>query len=66
MMTIKGSLDDGMTWPENLQVLLDEGKGWGYSCLTFINEKEVGILYESSVSNITFQVVPISEIIPLK
>lgn len=63
MMTIKASLNDGESWPENYQVLLDEGRGWGYSCLTFINEKEVGILYESSVANITFQVVPISEII---
>lgn len=62
-ITIKVSLDDGETWDEARQVLLDEGTGWGYSCLTMINKKEVGILYESSVSNITFQIVPLKEIL---
>ncbi len=62
-MTIKVSNDNGQTWPENLQLLLDEGRGWGYSCLTMINEKEVGILYESSVANITFQIIPLADII---
>lgn len=62
-MTIKVSKDNGQTWPENLQLLLDAGRGWGYSCLTMINEKEVGILYESSVANITFQIIPLADII---
>lgn len=62
-ITIKASLDDGVTWEKAHHVLLDEGTGWGYSCLTMINKKEVGILYESSVSNITFQIVPLKEIL---
>lgn len=62
-ITIKASLNDGDSWPEDLQVLLDEGTGWGYSCLTMINDKEVGILYESSVANMTFQIIPLSEIL---
>lgn len=62
-ITIKASLDDGKSWDPSQQVLLDEGTGWGYSCLTMINKKEVGILYESSVSNITFQIVPLKEIL---
>lgn len=62
-ITIKASLDDGETWDDDRQVLLDEGTGWGYSCLTMINKKEIGILYESSVSNITFQIVPLKEIL---
>jgi sialidase-1 len=62
-MTIKASKDDGNSWPEKLQLFLDEGRGWGYSCLTMINEKEVGILYESSVANITFQIIPLDEIL---
>ena len=62
-ITIKASLDNGASWPFEHQVLLDEGTGWGYSCLTMINEKEVGILYESSVSNITFQIIPLKEIL---
>lgn len=65
-ITIKASLNDGESWPEDLQVLLDEGTGWGYSCLTMINEKEVGILYESSVANMTFQIIPLSEILTKK
>lgn len=62
-ITIKASLNDGDSWPEDLQVLLDEGTGWGYSCLTMINEREVGILYESSVANMTFQIIPLNEIL---
>lgn len=62
-ITIKASLNDGESWPEELKVLLDEGTGWGYSCLTMINEREVGILYESSVANMTFQIIPLSEIL---
>ena len=62
-ITIKASLNDGDSWPEDLKVLLDEGTGWGYSCLTMINDKEVGILYESSVANMTFQIIPLSEIL---
>ncbi len=65
-MTIKASKDDGNTWPEGMQLLLDEGQGWGYSCLTMINEKEVGILYESSVANITFQIVDLEDVLKQK
>ena len=62
-LTIKASLDGGNTWlPEN-RLLLDEGEGWGYSCLTMIDGGTVGILYESSVANITFQAVRLEEII---
>jgi sialidase-1 len=62
-ITIKASLDDGNTWPTNLQLLLDEGKGWGYSCLTMINEHEVGILYEGSIANLVFQIIPLKDLI---
>jgi sialidase-1 len=62
-ITIKASKDSGQTWPTHMQLLLDEGRGWGYSCLTMINEKEVGILYESSVANMTFQIIPLEDII---
>ncbi|MDP3470946.1 MAG: sialidase family protein [Algoriphagus sp.] len=62
-ITIKASLDNGKSWPSQHHVLLDEGTGWGYSCLTMINEEEVGILYESSVANMTFQIIPLKEIL---
>ena len=62
-ITVKASLDGGLTWPNEYQVLLDEGTGWGYTCLTMIDEETVGILYESSVAHMTFQVIPLKEII---
>ena len=62
-MTIKASTDDGASWPEPYQLLLDEGTGWGYSCLTFIHDNEVGILYEGSVGNLVFQIIPLEDII---
>src|SRR5699024_4408149 len=31
-MTIQLSTDDGMSWPEDQQILLDEKPGFGYSC----------------------------------
>jgi sialidase-1 len=62
-ITIKASKDDGTSWPESYQVLLDEEKGWGYSCMTKIDEENLGILYESSQAHMTFQVVPLADII---
>ena len=65
-ITIKASLDGGVTWlPEN-QLLLDAGWGWGYSCLTMIDKETVGILYESSVAHMTFQAVKLKDIIKTK
>lgn len=62
-ITIKASLDDGMSWNEIDQVLLDEDEGWGYSCLTMVDAETVGILYESSVAHITFQTIPLRDIV---
>lgn len=62
-MTIKISLDEGASWAEANQVLLDEGNGWGYSCLTMVDENLVGILYESSVANMTFQLIKLEDLI---
>ena len=62
-ITIKASLDGGLTWPKEYQVMLDEGEGWGYSCLTMIDEETVGILYESSVAHMTFQAIPLQDIV---
>lgn len=65
-ITIKASLDGGVTWlPEN-QLLLDAGWGWGYSCQTMIDKETVGILYESSVAHMTFQAIKLKDIIKTK
>ncbi|SHG51088.1 sialidase-1 [Fodinibius roseus] len=47
-MTIKMSTDDGLSWSEDQQILLNENQGYGYSCLTPVNEQAVGILYEGT------------------
>lgn len=59
-ITIKMSLDGGKTWPRS--ILLDEGEGWGYSCLSMIDNDTVGILYESSQAHMTFQAVKLKDI----
>lgn len=62
-ITIKASLDGGMTWLPEHQLMLDEDNGWGYSCLSMIDRETVGILYESSVAHMTFQAVKLKDII---
>ena len=62
-MTLKVSFDNGNTWPEKYWILLDEGKSRGYSCITSIDENTVGILYEGSQADMTFESIPLSEII---
>lgn len=62
-ITIKASLDGGLTWlPEN-QLLIDEDHSWGYSCLSMIDKETVGIFYESSVAHMAFQAIKLSDII---
>lgn len=65
-ITIKASLDGGVTWLTENQLLLDAGWGWGYSCLTMIDKETVGILYESSVAHMTFQAIKLKDIIKTK
>lgn len=62
-ITIKASLDGGLTFPEEYQVMLDEADGWGYSCLTMIDRETVGILYEGSTAHMVFQAIPLKDII---
>lgn len=62
-ITIKASSDGGNSWPQEYRLLLDEGVGAGYSCMTMIDRHTVGILYEGSTSKLVFQRVPLKEII---
>lgn len=60
-MTIKASLDQGHSWPEEFQVLLNKNQGFGYSCMTMVDENTVGILHEGE-KELYFQKISISDI----
>ena len=45
-MTIKVSVDEGMTWPEKWHTLVDGGTT-AYSCLTRVGEDHIGLVYET-------------------
>ncbi len=60
-LTIKVSFDEGLTWPEDYFLLLDEWQGRGYSCLTSIGKDHIGILYESSQADMVFEKIAIRE-----
>lgn len=61
-MTVKASLDNGETWLEANQLLVDERLCYGYSCLTKIDDNTIGLLYEGS-KDLYFVMIPVSEII---
>jgi len=62
-MTIKVSFDEGETWPEKFWLLLDElGLSGGYSSLTSINNNTIGILYEGSQAQMTFESIRLGEL----
>jgi len=62
-MTIKLSKDEGDNWPEEHQLLIDEGSGRGYSCMTSIDEETIGILYEGSQADLVFQRIKIKDLL---
>ncbi len=45
-MTVKFSFDGGTTWEKENQLLYDERKCFGYSCLTKTEKNNLGVLYE--------------------
>ncbi len=60
-ITLKVSKDDAETWEWKL--LLDEGKGRGYSCITSIDEETIGVLYESSQADLVFQRILLKDLL---
>ncbi|MDG2390802.1 MAG: sulfatase-like hydrolase/transferase [Planctomycetaceae bacterium] len=62
-ITIKLSPDRGQTWPNEHRLLLDEETGAGYSCMSMIDEETVGILYEGSQAHMTFQRIPLDDLV---
>ena len=65
-MTLKVSFDDGQTWPSAHKVLLDEWGGFGYSCITSVDDETIGILYESSQAQLVFQQIKLKELLTNK
>jgi sialidase-1 len=61
-MTIKASLDGGLTWPETYQQELNSAIGYGYSCMTMVDENTIGILYEGT-KELFFQKIRVNEIL---
>lgn len=49
-MTVKGSPDQGRTWPESHHTLYDVRHGYGYSCLAPADDDHLGVLYEGAGS----------------
>jgi len=62
-MTVKVSFDEGLTWPRENWILLDAGRSSGYSCITAIDNGEIGVLYESSRADLVFQKISVNELI---
>jgi sialidase-1 len=60
-MTLKASLDGGLSWPETLWTELDSGSSYGYSCLTMVDDSTIGILYEGT-KELYFQKIPVQDI----
>ncbi|MBE8721100.1 sialidase family protein [Sphingobacterium pedocola] len=60
-ITLKVSADNAETWER--KVLLDEGKGRGYSCITSVDEHTIGVLYESSQADLVFQRIALKDLL---
>ncbi len=64
-MTIKLSVDGGMTWPAARQITLDEGQSAGYSSLDLVDEGTIGVLYECSRAHMAFQRISLNDFFAL-
>lgn len=62
-ISVKISFDDGETWDLDKTLLLDAGPGRGYSCMTKVDDHTVGILYEGSQADMTFQLISIADLL---
>jgi sialidase-1 len=61
--TVQVSFDDGLTWPDSHQWLLDAGRGAGYPSLTRVDQDHVGIVYEGSQAHLVFEKLPIIDLL---
>ncbi len=61
--TIQVSFDDGRTWPEKYHLLLDEGRGRGYPSISRVDDRYIGIVYEGSGADLTFEKIALEELL---
>lgn len=61
--TIQVSFDDGRTWPKVNHLLLDEGRGRGYPSISRIDDQYIGIVYEGSRADLTFEKIALRELL---
>ena len=61
--TIQVSFDEGNTWPESHHLLLDVGRGRGYPSITRVDDRHVGIVYEGSRADLTFEKIALEELL---
>jgi len=61
-MTIKASIDGGMTWLSAYSIEIFEDAGYGYSCMTMADKNTLAILYEGT-KELFFQKIPVKEIL---
>jgi len=62
-LTLKASLDEGLSWPAAYHLLYDQRPGYGYSCLSMVDGEHVGILYEGR-GDLRFVRIPLAELVP--
>lgn len=60
-LTLKLSLDEGQTWPEQYQMLVYQPGSYGYSCLTQLDPETLGVLYEGA-GDLYFQQLDLKEL----
>jgi len=61
--TIQVSLDEGMTWPEKYRKLLDYGRGRGYPSISRVDDKHIGLVYEGSQADLSFEKISLDELL---
>lgn len=61
-MTIQVSQDDGNTWGNDIEIYANDG--YGYSCLTLVDDDHIGILYEGA-GDLYFQKIAIDDFFEL-
>jgi len=61
--TLQVSFDEGKTWPKSHRFLLDEGRGRGYPSISRVDGGHVGIVYEGSRADVTFQKLSLEELL---